>query len=89
MEINSTLTHLNLSENRIGDSGAAALAKAEDLTGPLAYLNLFYTNRISHCQNVEVNPPLEFIVGPKVRAQKNCCNKQFKSCAFKILPVLY
>ncbi|XP_068745832.1 NLR family CARD domain-containing protein 3-like [Montipora capricornis] len=41
LEVNSTLTYLNLSGNKIGDSGAAALAKAMEFNSTLTSLALF------------------------------------------------
>ncbi|XP_068745826.1 NLR family CARD domain-containing protein 3-like isoform X1 [Montipora capricornis] len=42
LEINSTLTYLNLSDNEIGDSGAVALAKAMEFNSTLTFLALSY-----------------------------------------------
>ncbi|XP_068744276.1 NLR family CARD domain-containing protein 3-like [Montipora capricornis] len=46
LEINSTLTYLNLSDNEIGDSGAGALAKAMERNSTLTFLDLCISGKI-------------------------------------------
>ncbi|XP_068709712.1 NLR family CARD domain-containing protein 3-like isoform X9 [Montipora foliosa] len=63
MEVNSTLTYLNLSGQKIGDSGAGALAKAMERNSTLTELDLFENNissfgAVALAKTMEVNSTL-------------------------------
>ncbi|XP_068709717.1 NLR family CARD domain-containing protein 3-like isoform X2 [Montipora foliosa] len=63
LEVNSTLTYLNLSENEIGDSGAGALAKAMERNSTLKEVDLSENNissfgAVALAKAMEVNSTL-------------------------------